>query len=54
MIECNFKSKVKHHDNKHGCTLTPNEITCPGEENCVLYKIYKNTKHPCELPPPKS
>jgi hypothetical protein len=40
--ECNFKSKVRHHESA-GCTLTPNEIVCPGEQNCILYKIYKNT-----------
>ena len=42
MIEkCNFKSKI-HHRAKPGCNLTPKDIVCPGEENCVLYQIYKN------------
>ncbi len=41
--ECNFKSKIRHRD-KSGCNLTPNEIICPGEKNCILYQIYKNTK----------
>ena len=40
MIEnCNFKSKIKHRD-KPGCNLTPTDIVCPGEDNCVLYQIY--------------
>jgi len=37
--ECNFKSKVKHHDSL-GCDLTPSQTTCPGEEHCVLYRTY--------------
>jgi len=44
MIEkCNFKSKIQHHESS-GCDLTPNDIVCPGEENCILYQIYHNTK----------
>jgi hypothetical protein len=38
--ECNFKSRIKHRDSA-GCNLTPNEIVCTGEENCILYQIYK-------------
>ena len=37
---CNFKSKVKH-SGSYGCTLTPNEVVCPDEENCILYQIYR-------------
>ena len=40
--ECNFKSKIIHRD-KFGCNLTPNEIVCPGEENCIIYQSYKNS-----------
>ena len=44
MIEkCNFKSKIRHHE-FHGCDLTPEDIVCPGEEKCILYQIYYNTK----------
>ena len=39
--ECNFKSKIRHRDSP-GCNLTLNDIVCPGEENCILYQIYKN------------
>jgi len=38
--ECNFVSKVKH-DGKSGCNLTSPGITCPGEENCIIFQIYK-------------
>jgi len=38
--ECNFKSKIIHRE-KPGCNLTPNEIVCPGEENCIIYQMYK-------------
>ena len=42
MIEkCNFKSKIRHRDSP-GCRLTPPDVVCPGEENCILYQIYKN------------
>ena len=41
--ECNFKSKIRHPE-AAGCNLTPNDIICPGEENCILYQIYKNDK----------
>lgn len=37
--ECNFKSKIKHR-NSSGCNLTPNDIVCPGEDNCILYQTY--------------
>ncbi len=37
--ECNFKSKIRHRTSS-GCNLTPNEVVCPGEENCILYQIY--------------
>ncbi len=37
--ECNFKSKIMHHDSP-GCRLTPTNIVCPGENNCILYQIY--------------
>ena len=40
MEECNFKSRIKHRD-KQGCHLTPPDVVCPGEDNCILYKIYK-------------
>lgn len=44
MIEkCNFKSKIQHHESS-GCNLTPNDIVCPGEENCILYQIYKKSE----------
>ena len=36
----NYKSKVKH-SGSYGCTLTPNEVVCPDEENCILYQIYR-------------
>ena len=41
--ECNFKSKIRHR-NFSGCRLTPPDVVCPGEENCILYQIYKNIK----------
>jgi hypothetical protein len=41
--ECNFKSKIQHHESS-GCNLTPEDIVCPGEENCILYHIYYNTE----------
>lgn len=42
MIEqCNFKSRIRHRDSP-GCRLTPPEVVCPGEENCILYQIYQN------------
>lgn len=37
--ECTFKSRIRHHEFP-GCNLTPTEIICPGEENCILYQIY--------------
>ncbi len=37
--ECNFKSKIMHHDSP-GCRLTPTDVVCPGEKNCILYQIY--------------
>ena len=37
--ECNFKSKIIHRDSP-GCRLTPTDVVCPGEENCILYRIY--------------
>jgi hypothetical protein len=41
MIEkCNFKSKIRHHE-APGCDLTPYDNVCPGEENCILFQIYK-------------
>ena len=43
MEECNFKSKIKHR-HAYGCNLTPHETVCPGEENCILYQIYRNTE----------
>jgi hypothetical protein len=39
--ECNFKSKIRHHDSS-GCNLTPEDIVCPDEENCILYHLYYN------------
>ena len=41
--ECNFKSKIRHPE-AAGCHLTPNEIVCPGEEHCILYRLYKNSE----------
>ena len=41
--ECNFKSKIRHRES-HGCDLTPEDIVCPGEDNCILFQIYINTK----------
>ena len=38
--ECNFKSKIRHR-NIPGCRLTPYDVVCSGEENCILYQIYK-------------
>jgi hypothetical protein len=43
MKECNLKSVVKHHET-FGCNLTSSTIVCSGEENCILYQIYKNTE----------
>ena len=44
MIEkCNFKSKIRHPE-ACGCNLTPSDIVCSGEENCILYQIYKIMK----------
>ena len=44
MIEkCNFKSKIRHREHS-GCDLTPNDIIYPGEDNCILFQIYKNTE----------
>ena len=40
--ECNFKSRIMHRDSL-GCRLTPPDVVCLGEENCILYQIYKNT-----------
>ena len=41
MIEkCNFKSKIRHHE-ASGCDLTPDENVCHGEDNCILFQIYK-------------
>ena len=42
--ECNFKSRIRHRD-KPGCDLTPTEIVCPGEDNCILYQIYQNIEN---------
>jgi len=44
MEECNFKSKIRHRD-ASGCDLTPKDIVCSGEENCILYQIYKNSEN---------
>lgn len=41
--ERNFKSKIRHREHP-GYDLTPNDIVCPGEENCILFQIYKNTE----------
>jgi len=38
--ECNFKSKIKH-GGIQGCRLTPPDVVCPGENNCILYQTYK-------------
>ena len=40
MEECNFKSKIKHPE-ASGCNLTPTHIVYPGEDNCILFQIYK-------------
>ena len=37
--ECNFKSKIRHRDFQ-GCQLTPPDVVCPGEDNCILFQIY--------------
>ncbi|MCK5459349.1 MAG: hypothetical protein KAI20_05615 [Thermoplasmatales archaeon] len=37
--ECNFKSKIMHRDSP-GCRLTPTDVVCLGEKNCILYQIY--------------
>mgnify|MGYP006283110815 CR=1 FL=1 len=39
--ECNFKPKIIHRE-KPGCNLTPNENVCSGEDNCIIYQIYKS------------
>jgi len=39
--ERNFKSTIQHRT-KPGCNLTPKDVVCPGEENCILYQTYKN------------
>jgi len=45
MIEiCNFKSKIRHRDSP-GCDLTPIDVVCPGEDNCILYQIYQNLEN---------
>ena len=41
--ECNFKLKIRHGDSP-GCNLTPKDLVCPGEKNCILYEIYKKLK----------
>ena len=28
------------HRKELGCRLTPDYVTCPGEENCILYQTY--------------
>jgi len=38
--ECNFKSKIRHRDFP-GCDLTPPDVVCPGEDECILFQIYK-------------
>jgi len=40
--ECNFKSKIRHRHSS-GCDLTPYDVVCPGEENCILFQLYKNS-----------
>jgi hypothetical protein len=42
--ECNFKSKIIHR-NFSGCRLTPPDVVCPGEENCILYQVYANLEN---------
>ncbi len=42
--ECNFKSRIMHHESP-GCRLTPTDIVCPGEKNCILYQTYAKLKH---------
>ena len=42
--ECNFKSKVTHANGSVNCLLTPKEISCSGEEGCVIFQIYKMLK----------
>ena len=37
---CNFKSKIRHRESP-GCFLTPPDVVCPGEDNCILFQIYK-------------
>ena len=39
--ECNFKPKIIHRE-KPGCNLTTNENVCSGEDNCIIYQIYKS------------
>jgi len=41
MNECNFRSKVQIRG-QFCCQLTPKEMTCCGEDNCILFQIYKN------------
>ena len=41
--KCNFKSRIRHRDYP-GCNLTPSDIICPGEKNCILFQIYKKTQ----------
>jgi len=43
ITECNFKSRIRHPE-APGCNLTPNDIICPGEDNCILFRIYKNSE----------
>ena len=38
--ECNFKSKIRHRK-QPGCRLTPPDVACPGEDECILFQIYK-------------
>ena len=41
--ECNFKSKIRHRA-QPGCRLTPPDVVCSGEENCILYQNYKKVE----------
>jgi len=41
--ECNFKWKLEFGEQEEFCALySGGDNTCPGEDNCILYQIYKN------------
>jgi len=41
MEECDFKSKIRHHE-ATGCNLTSNSIAYHSKEKCFLYQVNNN------------